>query len=96
MKILPILSKSEFHYLTDTDEFQLHPDSHPYSLIVYEYTSNLFDITRELILNNIPFSHHISEDVELSYLIIDGNRGEQGVIYPGSDGVAIIRDEDMS
>ena len=24
-----------------------------------------------LILNNIPFSHHISEDVELSYLIID-------------------------
>ena len=68
---LPILNQSEFHYLTDNDEYQLHPDSHPDSLIVYEYTSNLFDISKELILNNIPFSHHISEDVELSYLIID-------------------------
>ena len=68
---LPILKQSEFHYLTDNDEFQLHLDSHPDSLIVYEYTSNLFDISKELILNNIPFSHHISEDVELSYLIID-------------------------
>ena len=68
---LPILNQSEFHYLIDNDEYQSHPDPHPDSLIVYEYTSNLFDITRELILNNIPFSHHISEDVELSYLIID-------------------------
>ena len=68
---LPILNKSEFHYLTDTDEFQLHPNSHEDSLIVYEYTSNLLEISTELILNNIPFSHHISEDVELSYLIID-------------------------
>ena len=74
MKILPILSKSEYHYLNDTDEFPSHPDLHPTSLVVYEYTSNLFDITRELILNNIPFSHHISKDVELSYLIIDGNK----------------------
>ena len=68
---LPILNTSEFHYLSDTDEFQLHPDSDKDSLIVYEYTSNLLDISKELILNNIPFSHHISENVELSYLIID-------------------------
>jgi len=68
---LPILNKSEFHYLIDTDEFLLHKDSHEDSIIVYEYTSSLLDISKELILNNIPFSHHISKDVELSYLIID-------------------------
>ena len=68
---LPILSKSEYHFLSDTLEYELHSDSDKDSLIVYEYTSNLFDISKELILNNIPFSHHISEDVELSYLIID-------------------------
>ena len=65
------LSNSEYHYLIDTLEYDLHPDSDKASLIVYEYTSNLFDISKELILNNIPFSHHISEEVELSYLIID-------------------------
>tara|TARA_R100000008_G_scaffold49293_1_gene29415 strand:+ start:87 stop:320 length:234 start_codon:yes stop_codon:yes gene_type:complete len=71
LKKLEILNKSEFHYLTDTDEFELHKDSHEDSLIVYEYTSNLLEISTELILNNIPFSHHIDENVELSYLIID-------------------------
>ena len=68
---LPILKQSEFHYLIDTLEYELHPDSDKDSLIVYEYTSNLFDISKELILNHIPFSHHISEDVNMSYLIID-------------------------
>ena len=68
---LPILSKSEYHYLIDTDEFNLHLHKDNDTLIVYEYTSNLLDISKELILNNIPFSHHISEDIELSYLIID-------------------------
>tara|TARA_A100001201_G_scaffold120977_1_gene104538 strand:+ start:325 stop:558 length:234 start_codon:yes stop_codon:yes gene_type:complete len=71
LKKLEILNKSEFHYLSDTDEFELHKDSHEDSLIVYEYTSNLLEISTELILNNIPFSHHIDENVELSYLIID-------------------------
>ena len=69
---LPILSQSEYHYLIDTDEFNQHKNlSNGFTLIVYEYTSNLFDISKELILNNIPFSHHISEDVNLSYIIID-------------------------
>ena len=66
------LMNSEYHFLTDTQEYELHKDfDNGFTLIVYEYTSNLFDISKELILNNIPFSHHISEDVELSYLIID-------------------------
>ena len=60
----------EIHILSDTDEYESHKDLPKDSLIVYEYTSNLFEISKELILNNIPFSHYISEDVELSYLII--------------------------
>ena len=68
---LPKLENSEYHYLIDTLEFELHPDSHEDSIIVYEYTSNIKEIMIELLNNKIPFSHHISKDVELSYLIID-------------------------
>ena len=68
---LPILSQSDLHYLSETNEFQLHKDKDIDSLIVFEYTSNLFDISKELILNKVEFSHHISEDVQLSYLIIE-------------------------
>ena len=68
---LPILNQSEYHYLIDTQELDLHVSVNNDTLIVYEYTSNILEISKELILNNIPFSHHISEDVELSYLIID-------------------------
>ena len=68
---LPILSKSEYHYLIDTEEFELHPGIlYEDSIIVYEYTSNIKEIMIELFRNNIPFEHHISKDVELSYLII--------------------------
>ena len=68
---LPILSKSEYHYLIDTEEFELHQGIlYEDSIIVYEYTSNIKEIMIELYLNNIPFEHHISKDVELSYLII--------------------------
>ena len=68
---LPILSNSEYHYLIDTEEFELHPGIlYEDSIIVYEYTSSLLEISKELILNNIPFEHHVSKDVELSYLII--------------------------
>jgi hypothetical protein len=68
---LPILNQSEYHYLIDTLEYDLHPDSDKDSLIVYEYTSNIQNIMIELLNNQIPFSHHISEDVQLSYLIIN-------------------------
>ena len=65
------LSNSEYHYLIDTLEYDLHPDSDKDSLIVYEYTSSIKEIMIELLNNKIPFSHHISEEVELSYLIIN-------------------------
>ena len=68
---LPILSNSEYNYLIDTEEFELHPGIlYEDSIIVYEYTSSLLEISKELILNNISFEHHVSKDVELSYLII--------------------------
>jgi len=70
LQTLPKLFNSEYHYLIDTEEYNLHQDSNEDSIIVYEYTSSLLEISKELILNNIPFSHHISKDVELSYLII--------------------------
>ena len=54
------LSNSEYHYLIDTLEYDLHPDSDKDSLIVYEYTSSIKEIMIELLNNKIPFSHHIS------------------------------------
>ena len=65
------LSNSEYHHLIDTLEYDLHQDSDKDSLIVYEYTSSIKEIMIELLNNKIPFSHHISEEVELSYLIIN-------------------------
>ena len=70
LQTLPKLFNSEYHYLIDTEEYNLHQDSNEDSIIVYEYTSNIKEIMIELFRNNIPFSHHISKDVELSYLII--------------------------
>ena len=71
LQTLPKLFNSEYHYLIDTEEFELHPGIlYEDSIIVYEYTSSLLEISKELILNNISFEHHISKDVELSYLII--------------------------
>ena len=70
LQTLPKLFNSEYHYLIDTEEYNLHQDSNEDSIIVYEYTSSLLEISKELILNNISFEHHVSKDVELSYLII--------------------------
>ena len=71
LQTLPKLFNSEYHYLIDTEEFEFHPGIlYEDSIIVYEYTSDILEISKELILNNIPFEHHISKDVELSYLII--------------------------
>ena len=71
LQTLPKLFNSEYHYLIDTEEFELHPGIlYEDSIIVYEYTADILEISKELILNNIPFEHHISKDVELSYLII--------------------------
>ena len=60
IKKLPQLSNN-FDYLIDNDDYsRLHDNPSDY-LIVYEYSHPILDITRELILNNIEFSHHICE-----------------------------------
>ena len=71
LQTLPKLFNSEYNYLIDTEEFELHPGIlYEDSIIVYEYTSNIREIMIELFRNNIPFEHHISKDVPMSYLII--------------------------
>ena len=68
-KIYQLLEKEEYHYLSDCEEItnKKHSDN---SIVLFEYTCNLFFIMRELVLNKIQFSHYI-DDLEMSYLIID-------------------------
>jgi len=69
---LPKLSNSEYHYLIDCEvERELNPHHNDDSIVVFEYTSNIKEIINELVTNKIQFSHYISPDVELSYIIID-------------------------
>ena len=72
MTKLTKLKNSEYHYLIDCEvERELHPHHKDNSIVVFEYTSNVVEIINELVTNKIQFSHYISPDVELSYLIID-------------------------
>ncbi len=72
MTKLTKLKNSEYHYLIDCEvERELHPHHDDNSIVVFEYTSNVVKIINELVTNKIQFSHYISPDVELSYLIID-------------------------
>ena len=72
MTKLTKLKNSEYHYLIDCEvERELHPHHDDNSIVVFEYTSNVVEIINELVTNKIQFSHYISPDVELSYLIID-------------------------
>ena len=72
-KIYKILENEEYHYLQDCEEItklkhiKKHSDN---SIVLFEYTCNLFKMTSELILNKIQFTHYI-DDLEMSYLIID-------------------------
>jgi len=72
-KIYQLLEKEEYHYLSDCEEITKlkhitkHSDN---SIVLFEYTCNLFFIMRELVLNKIQFTHYI-DDLEMSYLIID-------------------------
>ena len=76
---LPILNNNH-EYLIDTDDYlnyqkntqqiaQYHSPEN--FLIVYSYIHDLLDVTRELIINNIDFSHHACHLSDESYLIIN-------------------------
>jgi hypothetical protein len=70
---LPQLSDN-FDYLIDNDDYNTLHDNPSDYLIVYEYSHPILDITRELILNNIEFSHHICQLSDNSYLLININQ----------------------
>ena len=69
---LPIL-KSNHEWLIDNDDYTDHldinnPDNY---LIVYSYIHDIFDVTKELINNNVEFSHHSCHLSDESYLLIN-------------------------
>ena len=70
---LPQLSNN-FDYLIDNDEYSILHDNPSDYLIVYEYSHPILDITRELIIHNIEFSHYIDESSDHSYLLINTNQ----------------------
>ena len=68
-KIYQILENQEYHHLSDCEEIT-NTKHNENSIVLFEYTTNLLEITKELILNKIQFSHYI-DNLEMSYLIID-------------------------
>ena len=68
-KIYQILENEEYHYLQDCEEITNTKHSEN-SIVLFEYTCSLFKMTNELILNKIQFTHY-TDDLEMSYLIID-------------------------
>ena len=70
---LPILNNNHEQLIDNLDYIDLHSNPSQY-LIVYSYISNLFDISTELIINNIEFSHHPCPISDESYLLININQ----------------------
>jgi hypothetical protein len=63
--------------LADNPDYSdLHPISKHNNLIVYSYIHNILEITNELILNNIEFSHHNCPYSSETYLLINNNQIE--------------------
>ena len=70
---LPKLNNNHEQLIDNLDYIDLHSNPSQY-LIVYSYISNLFDISTELITNNIEFSHHPCPISDESYLLININQ----------------------
>ena len=73
IKKLPQLSNN-FDYLIDNDDYNTLHDNPSDYLIVYEYSHPILDISSELIRFNIEFSHHICQQSDNSYLLINTNQ----------------------
>ena len=73
IKKLPQLSNN-FDYLIDNDDYNTLHDNPSDYLIVYEYSHPILDISSELIRFNIEFSHHICQQSDNSYLLINSNQ----------------------
>jgi len=70
---LPVLNNNHEQLIDNLDYIDLHSNPSQY-LIAYSYISNLFDISTELIINNIEFSHHPCPISDESYLLININQ----------------------
>ena len=71
---LPQLNNNH-EYLIDNPDYselfeRLNYNTEDY-LIVYSYIHNIFDVTKELINNNVEFSHHSCHLSDESYLLIN-------------------------
>ena len=72
---LPILNDNHEYLIDNSDYSELHErlnlqsmESH---LIVYSFIHDIHEVTRELINNNIEFSHHSCHLSDESYLLIN-------------------------
>ena len=72
---LPILNDNHEYLIDNPDYSELHErlnlqsmESH---LIVYSFIHDIYEVTRELINNNIEFSHHSCHLSDESYLLIN-------------------------
>ena len=71
---LPQLNNNH-EYLIDNEDYselfeRLNYNTEDY-LIVYSYIHDIFDVTKELINNNVEFSHHSCHLSDESYLLIN-------------------------
>ena len=71
---LPQLNNN-YEYLIDNPDYselfeRLNYNTENY-LIVYSYIHDIFDVTKELINNNVEFSHHSCHLSDESYLLIN-------------------------
>ena len=72
---LPVLNNNH-EYLIDNPDYselyvRLNMKSMEDQLIVYSYIHDIHEVTRELINNNIEFSHHSCHLSDESYLLIN-------------------------
>jgi hypothetical protein len=70
---LPILNNNHEQLIDNEDYIDLHSNPSQY-LISYSYIHNIIDISTELIINNIEFSHHLCPISDESYLLININQ----------------------
>ena len=70
---LPKLNNNYEYLIDNIDYTDLHSNPSQY-LIVYSYIHNIIEISTELIIKNIEFSHHLCPLSDESYLLINKNQ----------------------
>ena len=68
-KNLPIINNN-YEYLIDNDDYNSLIDRPQDYLIVYSYIHDILDVAKELICNNIEFTHKLCHLSDETYLLI--------------------------